>query len=161
MRVTDIAQFAFGSGALVAGPSLDNRGIAFFDPVMNLRIDQSWGYAAVSGAFHNDNGGYYNNALNTTNALLANTIVQGHPGDTWGYAGSAGFLLTDFMGLKGDTFGAQFNAGVGAIGYVTAVPSNWGQRNGNFIASRADCRRCFCRQHQDQSFEGLCLCNGV
>ena len=134
-RVTDISQFGFGSGALVAGASLDNAGIAFFDPVMNLRIDQSWGYAAISGAFHNDNGGYYNNALNSTNALLANTTVQGHPGDTWGYAGSTGFLLTDFLGLKGDTFGAQVNYGVGAIGYVTAVPSAWGLRNGNSIAA--------------------------
>src|SRR6516162_10468217 len=79
---TDLAQFSFGSGALSAGQSLDNSGHVFFDPVVGVRIDQSWGYAAISGAFHNDSGGYYNNAINTSNALLANTIVQGHPADT-------------------------------------------------------------------------------
>ena len=64
-------------------------------------LDQSWGYASITGAFHNDSGGYYNNAINSTNALLANTIVQGHPGDIYGYAGAAGFLLTDFLGIRG------------------------------------------------------------
>jgi hypothetical protein len=134
VRVTDVAQFAYGSGAFAGGASLDNSGVAFFDPVMNLRLDQSWGYAAISGAFHRDTGGYYNNSLNTLNAGLANTTVMGHPGDTWGWATAVGFLLTDFLGNKGDTFAAQVNYGVGAIGYVTATPSTWAQRNGFNIA---------------------------
>jgi hypothetical protein len=134
-RVTDLSQFGFGAGAFAGGVSLDNSGVEFFDPVINLRLDQSWGYAAISGALHRDNGGYYNNALNSLNAALANTTVQGHPGDAWGWAGSTGFLLTDFLGNKGDTFGAQVNYGHGAIGYVTATPSNWAQRSGNNIAA--------------------------
>jgi hypothetical protein len=132
---TDISQFAFGNAALGSGTSLDNAGNQFFDPVMGLRIDQSWGYASVTGAFHNDSGGYYNNALNSTNTNLANTIVQGHPGDVWGYAGSAGFLLTDFMGLKGDTFMAQANYGKGASGYVVKGTGTWASRSGNNIGS--------------------------
>jgi len=129
----NVSQAAFGAGAFGGGQTLDNGGNNFFDPVMGLRIDQSWGYASVTGAFHNDNGGYYNNAINSTNAGLANTIVQGHPGDTWGYAMGTGFLLTDFMGLKGDTFGSQFIYGKGATTYVTKGSGTWAMRNGSFI----------------------------
>jgi Porin subfamily len=140
---TDLARFYWGGGActavgaipgnciggglqsLAGGQSLDNGGQNFWDTVANLRIDQSWGYAAVSGAIHNNNGGYYNNAINSANAGLATTIVQGHPGDSYGWAGSAGFLLTDFLGLKGDTlaFGTQY--GHGAAGYVTKSTGTW------------------------------------
>ena len=99
--------------------------------MVNLRIDQSWGYAAISGAIQDDNGGYYNNAINSTNANFANTVVQGHPGDTYGYAGSIGFLLTDFLGLKGDTLSAQVNAGHGASAYVTKSIGTFFQSGGN------------------------------
>ena len=107
----------------------------FFDPVMGVRLDQSWGYASITGAFHNNGGGYYNNAINTTNTLLANTIVQGHPGDVYGYAGAAGFLLTDFLGNEGDTFAAQAQYGRGAAGYVTRATGSWFIRSGNNIAT--------------------------
>jgi Porin subfamily len=115
------------TGLLGASQTNDNSGQNFWDTVVNLRIDQSWGYAAVSGAIHNDNGGYYNNAIGTTNTNLLNTTVQGHPGDTYGFAGGAGFLLTDFLGLKGDTlaFGTQW--GRGAAGYV------WKQQGAYFM----------------------------
>jgi hypothetical protein len=128
---TDLSQYAFGGGALSAGQNLDNSGNLFFDPVVSLRLDQSWGFAAISGAIHNNGGGYYNNAINSTNPLLFNTIVQGHPNDVYGYAGSAGFLLTDFMGLQGDTLAVQANYGVGAAGYVTRGTGTWFIRNGN------------------------------
>ncbi len=128
---TDLSQYAFGGGALSAGQNLDNSGHTFFDPVMGVRIDQSWGFAAVSGAFHNNSGGYYNNAINSANPLLANTIVQGHPGDVYGWAVSSGMLLTDFMGLQGDTLALQANYGVGAAGYVTRGTGTWFIRNGN------------------------------
>jgi len=131
---TDLSQYAFGSGNLSGGQNLDNSGHVFFDPVVGVRIDQNWGYAAITGAFHNDSGGYYNNAINTTNGLLANTIVQGHPADTYGWAAGVGFLLTDFLGLEGDTFGAQANYGVGANGYVTRATGTWFTRSGNNIA---------------------------
>jgi hypothetical protein len=133
--VVDMSQSAFGGNALAAGQNLDNGGGMFFDPVMGLRLDQSWGYASITGALHNDNGGYYNNAINSTNSLLANTIVQGHPGDTWGYAGSAGFLLTDFLGNAGDTFGSQIQYGKGAVGYVTRGTGTWFMRNGSNFAA--------------------------
>jgi hypothetical protein len=133
--VTDLSQFTFGTTNFDVGQGMDNSGTMFFDPVMALRLDQSWGYAQISGAFHNDSGGYYNNAINSTNSALANTIVQGHPGDTWGYAGSAGFLLTNFLGMNGDTFGAQANYGRGAAGYVTRGVGTSFMRNGNSFAA--------------------------
>ena len=121
---------AFGGGQTV-----DNSGAQFWDTVVNLRIDQSWGYAAVSGAIHQNGGGYYNNAINSTNAAMANTVVQGHPGDSYGWAGSAGFLLTDFLGLKGDTLAFATQYGHGAVGYVFKSPGTYFLAgNGNKIA---------------------------
>jgi hypothetical protein len=129
--VTNLSEAAWASNALAGGLALDNGGNNFFDPVMGLRIDQSWGYASIVGALHNDTGGYYNNAQNTTNTSLINTIVQGHPGDTWGYAYGAGFLLTDFLGMKGDTFGSTYVWGKGASSYVTKATGTWFMRNGS------------------------------
>ena len=114
-----------GGGALGGGQSVDNSGQNFWDTVVNLRIDQSWGYAAVSGAIHNNSGGYYNNAINSTNAAFANTVAQGHPGDSYGWAGSAGFLLTDFLGIKGDTLAFATQYGHGAVGYVVKSPGQY------------------------------------
>jgi Porin subfamily len=101
-----------------SGQTNDLSGDNFWNPVANLRIDQSWGFAAISGAMQNVSAGYYNNAINSTNTAMADTLAQGHPGDTYGYAGSFGFTLTDFLGLKGDSLSAQVNAGHGAVGYV-------------------------------------------
>ncbi len=124
-----------GGGALASGQSTDNSGSNFWDTVVNLRIDQSWGYAAVSGAIHNNSGGYYNNAINSTNAAFANTVAQGHPGDSYGWAGSAGFLLTDFLGLKGDTLAFATQYGHGAVGYVIKSPGTYFlAANNNHIA---------------------------
>jgi hypothetical protein len=124
-----------GGGALGGGQTVDNSGGNFWDTVVNLRIDQQWGYAALSGALHNNSGGYYNNAINSTNAAMANTVVQGHPGDSYGWAGSAGFLLTDFLGLKGDTLAFATQYGHGAVGYVIKSPGTYFLAgNGNHIA---------------------------
>jgi Porin subfamily len=124
-----------GAQAFGGGQTVDNSGGNFWDTVVNLRIDQSWGYAALSGALHNNSGGYYNNAINSTNATMANTVVQGHPGDSYGWAGSAGFLLTDFLGLKGDTLAFATQYGHGAVGYVIKSPGTYFLAgNGNHIA---------------------------
>jgi hypothetical protein len=124
-----------GGGTFAGGQTVDNESAKFWDPVANLRIDQSWGYAAISGALQNDNGAYYNNAIGSTNAGFANTNAQGHPGDTWGYAGSVGFLLTDFLGLKGDTLAFGASAGHGALGYVIRGLGAYTQVSGNNLAT--------------------------
>jgi hypothetical protein len=125
-----------GGGVNVnTGQTNDNRGNNFWDAIVNLRIDQSWGFAAISGALRNDSAAYYNNAIGSTNPAFADTIAQGHPGDAWGYAGSIGFTLTDFLGLKGDSFAFQANAGHGAIAYVWQTQGGFFQYAGsNHIA---------------------------
>jgi Porin subfamily len=124
-----------GGVAPNTGQTNDNMGNNFWDPVVNLRIDQSWGFAAISGAMQNDSAAYYNNAINSTNTSMADTLVQGHPGDTYGYAGSIGFTLTDFLGLKGDSLAMQANAGHGAIAYVWQTQGGFFQYAGsNHIA---------------------------
>jgi Porin subfamily len=102
--------------------------------ILNLRIDQSWGFAAISGALQNEAGAYYNNAIQSPNTSMANTLVQGHPGDTYGYAGSIGFTLTDFLGLKGDSLAIQANAAHGANVYVWQSIGTWFQRSGQNVA---------------------------
>jgi hypothetical protein len=129
-----------GGGGIApnTGTNADNSGSTAWNPVINLRLDQSWGFAAISGAIQNDNGAYYNNAIQTTNANMANTLVQGHPGDTFGYAGSIGFTLTDFLGLKGDSVSFQANAGHGATAYVWNALGTWFQRSSQNVAYTND-----------------------
>jgi hypothetical protein len=67
--------------------------------------------------------------------LLANTIVQGHPGDAYGWAVNGGFVLTDFMGLDADSVAAQVNYGKGASAYVTRGTGTQFVRNGSYFAA--------------------------
>src|SRR5215470_12645011 len=53
----------------------DIKGTEFFDPVVNLRLDQAWGFVGVSAAAHDASGGYYGTAEGS-----------GHPGDKFGWA---------------------------------------------------------------------------
>jgi hypothetical protein len=124
------ASNGFGGTALGSSQSVDNKGNQMLDPVVGLRIDQAWGYASVTGALHDVSGGYYTNIGTLTQATggcVANTVTCGHAGDAWGYAVGAGFTLNDFLGLKGDTFGAVFVYGHGAAAYVTKATGTWTQ----------------------------------
>jgi len=42
----------------------DNKGQQFFDPVFNIRLDQSWGFVGASFALHDASGGYYGSGYN-------------------------------------------------------------------------------------------------
>jgi hypothetical protein len=42
----------------------DNKGQQFFDPVFNLRLDQTWGFVGASFALHDASGGYYGSGFN-------------------------------------------------------------------------------------------------
>jgi hypothetical protein len=99
--------------------SYDNEGWKFPDAVGALRLDQGWGYAQLSAALHDSSAGYYQ----TSGATLADGIdVNGHPDDAYGWAVSGGFMLNNFLGLKGDQLGVQATYSVGASGYVTSTP---------------------------------------
>jgi porin-like protein len=45
----------------------DNKGQQFFDPVFNIRLDQSWGFVGASFALHDASGGYYGSGYNCLN----------------------------------------------------------------------------------------------
>jgi hypothetical protein len=94
----------------------DIKGQTTLDPVLNVRLDQQWGFVGVSGAIHDASGGYYG---------TSNSTVNGHPSDKFGWAVAGSFLLTNAFGLQGDTIGVMGVFSRGAAGYATA---NWGAK---------------------------------
>jgi hypothetical protein len=77
------------------------------DILANLRVDQAWGSAQIMAAAHNASAGYFG----------ANSVINGHPSDKWGYALGAGLQL-NVPGMKGDIVAVQANYAKGASGYV-------------------------------------------
>ena len=49
--------------------------------ILNLRLDQAWGYWSLSGAMHDVAGAYYG---------TPNNVNNGHPTDTKGWAVGTG-----------------------------------------------------------------------
>jgi porin-like protein len=96
-----------GSGFSVL--NTDNKGQEFFDPVVNLRLDQAWGFVGASAALHDASGGYFQTLEGS-----------GHPGDKFGWAATVGFTLTNVFGLQGDTLAGQGVYSQGAAGYATS-----------------------------------------
>jgi hypothetical protein len=107
---TNMTEWTIGGGTGVQGTSFDNKGQQMPDVIGALRIDQSWGYAQVSGALHDASGGYYG---------AANSTLNGHPGDKLGFAVTGGFTLKNLFGNKGDTAGLQATYTEGAGGFAT------------------------------------------
>ena len=101
------------------GPLSAQAGNESFDGVGNLRIDQAWGFASVSGAVHQVKGLYYGTAGSNSAPFGGDPglIPNGHPADKLGYAVQAGGVL-NLPWNKGDTLGFQAVYGVGALGYV-------------------------------------------
>jgi hypothetical protein len=108
--------------------TFDAKGVEFFDPVFNLRLDQAWGFVGVSAALHDSSGGFYSNtaafpcigASPGTTGLNQVLETCGHPGDKFGWAASPAFLLSNPFGLEGDSIAAQGVWSVGATGYAFA-----------------------------------------
>lgn len=138
----------------------DNKGQTMLDPLLNLRLDQAWGFAGASIALHDASGGYYSapGALNTTGAAGTGTFsvtpptvqmnpfgsggagifsggeVNGHPADKYGYAATGGFTLANFLGFQGDTFSIQGTFSKGAAAYATHGTGPWEMYgNGNSV----------------------------
>ena len=78
-----------GVTAASFAPGVDNaalnHGNETPDIVGNLRVDQAWGSAQVSGALHLNQATYY--------GAPAGRPVTAHPDDKWGWAVGAGILL--------------------------------------------------------------------
>jgi len=79
------------------------------DIIANARLDQAWGYIGASVAGHKVAAGYYGGA---------NSTINGHPDDKWGYAASVAGKLY-IPGMRGDSIGANFVYSKGAPGYAT------------------------------------------
>ena len=90
------------------------------DIVGNLRVDQAWGSAQVSGALHLNQAQYYG-------VPVAPAGQQGHPDDKWGWAVGAGILLKMPWDAK-DTFAVSATYAEGATTYVWNVPGSFGAR---------------------------------
>jgi hypothetical protein len=97
--------------AINGGTTPDNLKFRSPDIVANLRVDQAWGYAAVSAAAHEAAGGYY---------LTGNNQNNGHPSDKWGWAVSVGGRI-NLPG--GDSFGASAVYSEGAARYAAKAGS--------------------------------------
>lgn len=95
-----------GQGTTTAGRTLN--GFNAPDIIGNARYDQDWGYLAVSGVAHQVAGGYYGGA---------NSVLNGHPSDRWGFAGSAAgkFFIPQ---MRGDFVAANVVYSEGAPGYA-------------------------------------------
>jgi hypothetical protein len=83
------------------------NGFRMPDTVVNLRIDQPWGFAGISGVVHDASGAYYG---------TPNVVTAGHPADRVGWAAQTGGML-NLPG--GDMVGVNFCYGQGAVGYCT------------------------------------------
>ncbi len=105
--------------------TFDNKGQEFFDPVVNLRLDQQWGFVGASAALHDASGGYYQgtNVVNGVNVAGPLLEGNGHPGDKFGWAVTAAALVNNPFGLPGDTIAGQAVYSKGAAGYATSA---WG-----------------------------------
>ena len=118
----------------LGGISYNNEGWKVPDVVGSLRLDQSWGYAQLSGALRDVAGGYYSGVSSAGNGVgCAGTPCTnfGHPSDKLGWAISGGFTINDVFGLKGDQFGMQAVYTVGAAGYATRATGPFQVYNGN------------------------------
>ena len=89
-------------------PGNMSRGTIMPDIVGNIRVDQAWGSAQVSGVLHDNAALYYNG-----------TNQFGHPGDKWGYAVSGGITLKMPWDAK-DTFSGQVQWCNGAVLYCVS-----------------------------------------
>jgi hypothetical protein len=114
------------NGSIISnfGTSIDNNSLNHGnetpDVVGNLRVDQAWGSAQISGALHLNQATYYLNQPAGT--------VTAHPDDKWGWAVAAGLLLKMPWDPK-DTFAVAGSYAEGASTYVANVPGSYGARS--------------------------------
>jgi hypothetical protein len=97
-----------------------NHGSEVPDIVGNLRVDQAWGSAQVSGALHLNQASYY--------LIQPAGTTTAHPDDKWGWAVAAGLLLKMPWDAR-DTFAVAGSYAEGASTYVANVPGSYAGRS--------------------------------
>jgi hypothetical protein len=135
-----------GNPSLVVGTTtvgLGYGGLQIPDIVGNIRLDQTWGSAQISGAAHEVNPTYYGCNVTTgigptfcLSSANANGLSEtGHPDDKWGWVASVGLRLNFPMIAQGDYFQTQAAYTQGATRYMNQANNapNFGwERGGNF-----------------------------
>jgi hypothetical protein len=115
--LTNLAVVGFIAGVDNAAA---NHGNETPDIVGNIRVDQAWGSAQISGALHLNQATYY--------TVQPAGTVTAHPDDKWGWAVGAGLLLKMPWDPK-DTFAVSGTYAEGATTYVVNVPGSYGARS--------------------------------
>lgn len=103
---------------VVGAPQSQYLGTRMPDIVANLRVDQPWGSAQLSGAIHRSGTALYTNGVLAFGALvpLAGSILT--KDDRIGFAVQAGVKFNLPMLGKGDVLWLQATYAKGAVGYV-------------------------------------------
>jgi hypothetical protein len=135
--VANLNAVSFGLGTLTTENAYDSgttvsQGMGMPDIIANFRVDQSWGYAGISGALHQVAGGYYSGPSTAGSGFgCAGTpcVNYGHPSDKLGFAVAGGgdvFVPTG----AGDTLGVNLVYSEGAVDFATKG-NRWQLYNGN------------------------------
>src|SRR5262249_33814711 len=108
------------------------------DIVGNLRVDQAWGSAQVSGALHQVRANYYGNNF----VVAAGSFTGTAPADAWGGAVNAGIMINLPWWSPGDKFWVEGTYARGAPSYVgfcnnCGLNSAYGRVDGNRVATGA------------------------
>lgn len=91
------------------------------DVIGNLRLDQDWGSAQISGAYHN---------VTSSGPLVAGTLPIGTPvGSKAGYALEGGLKINLPMIAKGDSLTLQAGYARGSLDYLTGANFFGGTNN--------------------------------
>jgi hypothetical protein len=120
-RNKPLANLSTTTALKVGAEPLDtHQGETWPDAYVNLRVDQAWGYAGVTGGAHNVNATYYSGVGTgpfTNTCLQPNTTICGHPSDKVGFFAAIGGEVKLPMLGPGDRFGAGVRYSQGASGY--------------------------------------------
>jgi porin-like protein len=116
----------------------DNGSSDIPDIVGNIRVDQAWGSAQLSGALHMNQAGYYS-AFVPGACIPGNSTRCEHPENEIGWAVAGGILINLPMIAPGDKIGAMAVFSEGAIGYTnrSSLYRLWhhGDTNGGLASS--------------------------
>jgi len=121
--------------ALLGCPYGDYAAQQFPDVVGNIRVDQAWGSAQVSGAIHQVRAAYYGNDFRADSPTWTGVA----PADRWGWAVNAGIMF-NLPWNPGDKFWVEAGYDQGAsnysgAGWLTGTNGPLTRFNGDHLAA--------------------------
>jgi Porin subfamily len=116
----------------------DNGSSSVPDIVGNIRVDQAWGSAQLSGALHLNSAGYYSGFVPGA-CIPGNSTTCDNPDDEIGWAVGGSIIVNLPMLAPGDTIGGMVTYSEGAIGYANRDRTfrlwHHGDSNGGLVSS--------------------------